>query len=262
MPRPLPLSQATCRRLPRSGPHPLLASHPPNLLACTCSTSLLRLPNSRSGSSRWHADSTISVARTPSAAPLTPSTLSITSVHVPLATASHPQPLLTLPPLPPMPPHPSQAHWLLRSRGHHLGLIEVESRPDPPSPRAMFDAFNALLHAQPQVCHHEEGRPEANSEEETPVAQGQRERSCSVQHGADWLSLKSYDQYCSNWYQGALQLVSCGFSVVSAMRRKCFPDLASGSGRAFDLHTPTRDALTVAHAIHRQCRAASKLVLS
>ena len=41
------------------------------------------------------------------------------------------------------------------------------------------------MRAVPRVCHREKSRPEASSEEQTPATQGQREMSCTLQHGVD-----------------------------------------------------------------------------
>ena len=46
-------------------------------------------------------------------------------------------------------------------------------------------------------------------------------------------------------YQSGLPLVSRGFSAASGMRTKCPPELQSGSGRVLEIHTPTRDTLTL-----------------
>ena len=53
-----------------------------------------------------------------------------------------------------------------------MGWPDVKPRPDPPSLRAMLDAFNALLCAVPRVYHREESRSKASGEEETPAMQG------------------------------------------------------------------------------------------
>ena len=103
-----------------------------------------------------------SFARTPSAAPLTPSTLLITSVHAPLAPVSHPQPLLTLPPLLPMHPHPSQAagysaaeaitwgglRWSQGQTRHHL---EQCSTPSTRSYTLSRDSVTMRRKPQPRV---------------------------------------------------------------------------------------------------------------
>ena len=46
-------------------------------------------------------------------------------------------------------------------------------------------------------------------------------------------------------YQSDLPLVSRGFSAASGMRTKCPPELQSGSRRVLEIHTPTRDTLTL-----------------
>ena len=66
-----------------------------------------------------------------------------------------------------------------------MGRLDVEPRPDSPSLRATIDAPNALMRAVPRVCHREKSRSEASSEEQTPATQGQREMSCTLQHGVD-----------------------------------------------------------------------------
>ena len=76
-------------------------------------------------------------------------------------------------------------HTNVRHFDPQSGRPDVKSRRKPPSFSAMFGAFNALLRTVPRVHHREESRPEASSEEQTPATQGQREMSCTLQHGVD-----------------------------------------------------------------------------
>ena len=46
-------------------------------------------------------------------------------------------------------------------------------------------------------------------------------------------------------YQSDLPLVSRGFSMGYTMRKKCPPEVESGSGRVLEIHTPTCDTLTL-----------------
>ena len=60
-------------------------------------------------------------------------------------------------------------------------MLEVSS--------AMLEVSSSLMRTVLRVHHREESRHEASSEGEKPDTQEERERSCSMQHGAGWLSV-------------------------------------------------------------------------
>ena len=58
-----------------------------------------------------------------------------------------------------------------------------------PSMSAMLEVSSSLMRTVLRVHHREESMHEASSEGEKPDTQEERERSCSMQHGAGWLSV-------------------------------------------------------------------------
>ena len=54
---------------------------------------------------------------------------------------------------------------------------------------AMLEVSSSLMRTVLRVHHRDESRHEASSEGEKPDTREERERSCSMQHGAGWLSV-------------------------------------------------------------------------
>ena len=61
---------------------------------------------------------------------------------------------------------------------------------------AMLEVSSSLMRTVLRVHHREESRHEASSEGEKPDTQEERERSCSMQHGAVAVCLFDRQRYC------------------------------------------------------------------